>query len=251
MTADTKNKLIAVFGAGPGLGAAVARRFGREGYRVALVARHREPLEDLAKELGNEGVEAVPFTADLSISDKVQELVEQITARMGPIDVVEYAPITGESPFLPAAELTPALLENYVRLYLYSPMEVVNAVLPNMLAQGSGAILVGHGGSSARPAPFRSGIGPIMAATRNYLYSLHGEVADKGVYVGSLAISAVIQGSTGAAAVDEAAIATLGIPAVAPADLAELLWDMTASRDRVEVAWPPPLPDEPLPGARS
>jgi hypothetical protein len=44
-------KSIAVFGAGPGLGQAVARRYAREGYEVTLVARRQEPIDRLAKEL--------------------------------------------------------------------------------------------------------------------------------------------------------------------------------------------------------
>ncbi|WP_069871135.1 SDR family NAD(P)-dependent oxidoreductase [Streptomyces malaysiensis] len=243
MTAEADGKVIALFGAGPGLGAAVAHRFGREGYRVALVARRGETLRVLAEELAGEGVEAVPFPADLSRSEAIPDLVADITARLGPIGAVYYAPTTGESPFLPATEVTPQILAGYVDLYLYSPIAVVNAVLPGMLGRGDGAILVGHGGSAAHPAPFRSGIGPIMSATRNYLYSLHGELAGKGVYVGTVTISAVILGSTGAAAVDTELIAQLGLPTAEPSDLADLLWNMADARDRVEVAWPAPPPE--------
>ena len=52
---QTITKSIAVFGAGPGLGQAVARRYAREGYAVVLVARQQEPLDLLAKELTNAG----------------------------------------------------------------------------------------------------------------------------------------------------------------------------------------------------
>jgi NAD(P)-dependent dehydrogenase (short-subunit alcohol dehydrogenase family) len=51
------SKSIAVFGAGPGLGQAVARRYAREGYAVTLVARRSEPLDRLAKVLWR-----APFT---------------------------------------------------------------------------------------------------------------------------------------------------------------------------------------------
>lgn len=52
------DKVIAVFGAGSGLGMSVARRFGREGYKVALIARGRPALEDKARELGSAGIHA-------------------------------------------------------------------------------------------------------------------------------------------------------------------------------------------------
>ncbi|MGO4427734.1 SDR family NAD(P)-dependent oxidoreductase, partial [Streptomyces sp. MCAF7] len=47
---------IAIIGAGPGLGAAVARRFGREGYGIALISRDQDRLDALAAELGEEGM---------------------------------------------------------------------------------------------------------------------------------------------------------------------------------------------------
>ena len=153
--------------------------------------------------------------------------------------MVNYAPITGDSPFTAATELTPAALARHVALYVYSPIALVNAVLPGMLERGSGAVLIGQGGSAANPAPYLSGVGPAMAATRNYVYSLHGEVADKGVHVGTITISAMIRGSTGATALDEESIKARGIPTVEPAVLADLLRDMTVKRDRVEVTWPP------------
>ena len=49
-------KTIAVFGAGPGLGRGIARRFGREGYQVALVGRRQEALDEIAGELRDDGV---------------------------------------------------------------------------------------------------------------------------------------------------------------------------------------------------
>ena len=57
---------IAVFGAGPGVGQAVARRFAREGYAVTLVGRRQEPLDLLAKELTTAGATAHVITAYLS-----------------------------------------------------------------------------------------------------------------------------------------------------------------------------------------
>ena len=56
---------LAIIGAGPGLGAAVARRFGREGFAVALIARDPVKLEELAADLSADGVTAQGFSADV------------------------------------------------------------------------------------------------------------------------------------------------------------------------------------------
>jgi short-subunit dehydrogenase len=63
------SKSIAVFGAGPGLGQAVARRYAREGYTIVLVARRSEPLDLLARDLIRDGATAHVITADLSNTD--------------------------------------------------------------------------------------------------------------------------------------------------------------------------------------
>src|SRR6185295_6943731 len=100
------SKCIAVFGVGPGLGQAVARRYARAGYSVVLVARRREPLEHLAKELASAGATPYVITADLSDTNAIPALAEQIRATAGNLDAFYYAPTPGGG-FVPAAKLTP------------------------------------------------------------------------------------------------------------------------------------------------
>ncbi|MET9110698.1 SDR family NAD(P)-dependent oxidoreductase [Streptomyces zhihengii] len=176
------SKTLAVFGAGTGLGAATARRFGREGYAVALVARRPERLDALVAELGEDGIEAAAFPADLSEPTAVPALVERIVDRFGRIDVVEYAPIPTTAPMLPATQVTAELLGRLAGLYLHTPVETARAVLPAMIERGDGAFLLGQGASAVLPMPGMSGVGPVMAAARNWILSLHGELAAHGVY---------------------------------------------------------------------
>src|SRR3954449_5253317 len=99
------SRTVVVFGAGTGLGAAVARRFGREGYRVALVARTRSRVDALVASLAGEGIEAAAFTADLAETSEMPAVIRRIRERFGRIDVVEYAPITTDL-FTAASTLT-------------------------------------------------------------------------------------------------------------------------------------------------
>ncbi|MGV2917720.1 SDR family NAD(P)-dependent oxidoreductase [Streptomyces alfalfae] len=230
------SKVIAVFGAGTGLGVSVARRFGREGFRVALVARRKDRLDALVEVLTGEGIEAVAFTADLSRPAEVPALVEAIRDRFGRIDVVEYGPISGDQGFTPAAELDAATLEDLTPLLLFTPVEVVQAVLPEWTERGEGAFLLALGYSAAQPMPHLSGLGPVMAATRNYLYSLNAELADRGIYVGALTIASLIARSEVSAAAQAAFESADGphFPVTDPDDLAEDYWNMYTRRDRVE-----------------
>ncbi|MDJ1132901.1 SDR family NAD(P)-dependent oxidoreductase [Streptomyces iconiensis] len=236
-------KVIAVFGAGTGLGVSVARRFGREGFRVALVARRKDRLDALVEVLAGEGIEAVAFSADLSKPAEVPALVGAIRDRFGRIDVVEYGPISGEQGFTPAAELDAATLQDLSPILLFTPVEVVRAVLPEWTERGEGAFLLAQGYSAAQPMPHLSGLGPVMAATRNYLYSLNAELADSGIYVGALTIASLIARSEVSAAAQAAFESADGpqFPVADPDDLAEDYWNMYTKRDRVEQFHPEPL----------
>src|ERR1700754_3914532 len=115
------SQVIAVFGAGPGLGASVARRFGREGYAVALVARRLEPIEALAQALSVEGIEAAAFSADLADQDSALAAVDAIRGRFGRIDAVYYGPV-GNAAFTPARALSADALRELVELLTLTPI---------------------------------------------------------------------------------------------------------------------------------
>ena len=229
-------KTIAIFGAGPGLGASVARRFAADGFRVALIARNRERLDALVDQLAAEGVEAAGFTADLAAPDEIPALITAIRDRFGHIDVIEYGPIPSIG-FTPAAELKPATIAAGIPLLVLTPLAVVQAVLPEWTRRGDGAFLMTTGATAVHPRPHASGVGPLMAAARNWLYSLNGELAASGIYAGTLSITAFITGSEAerAAAADPRAAA---VPRVDPSELAAAYWDMYTKRDRVEQVYP-------------
>ena len=187
-------KSIAVFGAGPGLGQAVAQRYAQGGYDVVLVARRRQALELLAQGLTGPGVTAHAITGDLADIDAIPALAAQVRARVGDLAGLYFAP-TPEAGFVPAADLTPQSARAFMPLVFYSLVALVREFLPRMLKLGGGAILTAQGASTVQGLPNMSGPGPAQAAQRNYLQSLHAEVADKGVYVGMLYIGALIENS--------------------------------------------------------
>jgi short-subunit dehydrogenase len=231
---------IAVLGAGPGLGRAVARRYAREGYDVVLVAHRRQPLEVLAQELTAAGATAHVITADLADTDAMPELAEQIRAATGELDALYYAP-TPRDGFVPAADLTPQRAHDFMPLAVYSLLALVQQFLPHMVAERSGAILTAQGASALHGPPNMSGPGPAQAAQRNYLQSLHAEMADKGVYVGMLYIAAIIENSAFHAHTVEARNAGAGRdwgPTVDPDHLADLLWNMHSTKGPAETAYP-------------
>jgi short-subunit dehydrogenase len=229
---------IAVFGAGPGLGQAVARRYAREGWDVVLVARRPEPLERLAGELGSGAGTAHVISADLSDTACVPAVAEQVRSRVGHPDALYYAP-TPDGDFVPAAALTAKLARDYLPLTFYTLLDLVAQFLPAMLERGDGAVLTAQGASTLRGLPNMSGPGPAQAAQRNYLQSLHAEVAGRGIYVGMLYIGAVIEHSAFHTWTASGGSSTRDWgPTVDPGYLADLLWNMHAARGPAEAAYP-------------
>lgn len=232
------SKSIAVFGAGPGLGQAIAHRYAREGYEVVLVARRREPLERLAKDLASLGATAHVVSADLADSAAVPALADQIRALVGRLEAFYYAP-TPDADFVAAAELTAQRARDYLPLIFYTLLDLVAQFLPDMLQQGNGAILTAQGAGTLRGLPNLSGPCPAQAAQRNYLQSLQAEVTDKGIYVGMLYVGALIEDSafhtwttqSGGGGRDWG-------PTVSPSHLAGLLWDMHKTRSPAEASYP-------------
>jgi short-subunit dehydrogenase len=234
-------KSIAVFGAGPGLGQAVARRYAQGGYEVVLVARSRQPLELLARELSSAGASAHVIPADLADTGAVPALAQQIRAMVGEPDAIYYAP-TPQGGFVPAASLTPQHARSFMPLVFYTMLALVQEFLPHMLAQGDGAILTAQGGSTVHGLPNLSGPSPAQAAQRNYLQALHAEIAGKGVYVGMLYIGAIIENSAFHAWLQDARAAGTATrewgTTVDPAYLADLLWNMHNAKGEPEARYP-------------
>jgi short-subunit dehydrogenase len=234
------SKSIAVFGAGPGLGQAVAHRYAREGYDLVLVARRREPLERLAKDLASGGGTVHVITADLSDTGATPRLAEQIRAKAGNLDALYYAP-TPDTGFVSAANLTPEHAQNFMPLIFYTMLALVQEFLPHMLEQGDGAILTAQGGSTVQGLPNMGGPSPAQAAQRNHLQALHAEVAEKGVYVGMLYIGAAIKNSAFHTEMEKAKAAgdpVWEMPTVDPEHLADLLLNMHTAKAPAEAIYP-------------
>lgn len=146
---------IAIIGAGPGLGVAVARRFGREGFDVALITRTTDRARTLSAELAGEGLTARGFAADVRDLKALEAALDAATATLGPIEVMQYSPVPQREFMRPVLETTPADLVGPIEFSVYGPVAAVHQVLPGMRALGRGTILFVNGGTAAVPHPDR------------------------------------------------------------------------------------------------
>ncbi|MFF3580422.1 SDR family NAD(P)-dependent oxidoreductase [Streptomyces mirabilis] len=86
---------IAIVGAGPQLGLAIARTFGSQGFDVALISRNRDKLDDLVDTLSAEGITAAAFHADVLDRDALTQALKDAATQFDGIDVLEYSPLGG------------------------------------------------------------------------------------------------------------------------------------------------------------
>jgi short-subunit dehydrogenase len=181
------------------------------------------------------------ITADLEQTDAVSALADRIRARVGDPTALYYGPVPTDPGFVPAVDLTPELLQARMPITMYTLMALVREFLPAMAERGDGAILSAQGAAAVRGRPYMSGWPTVLAAQRNYLQSLAVEVADKGVYVGMLYIGARIVGTPFEADYQRRRAQGEPVPDMAaadPAELADILWDMHAKRNRHETVVP-------------
>ena len=82
------NKVALVTGAGSGIGKTVALALLKDGYRVVLAGRRREPLEQTAKDAGSAGAQALVVPADVSLPDSVQALFARTKEVFGRLDLL-------------------------------------------------------------------------------------------------------------------------------------------------------------------
>ncbi|WP_112134811.1 SDR family NAD(P)-dependent oxidoreductase [Glycomyces dulcitolivorans] len=183
--------VIAIVGAGPGLGYEIARAFGAKGFTVALLARSAEKLDALAAKLEGEGIEAAGFTADITRPETIAAAFTQIKDRFGRIDVLEFSPADATLGAAGVLDVTPENLQPQFDFYL-GAIAAVKQVAPDMITAKDGTILITTGGGSIDPVPFLANINVAAAGLRNWTLNLHNELKAHGVYVAHLAITAWI-----------------------------------------------------------
>lgn len=189
-------KTIVIVGAGPGLGLSLAKKFGENGFRVAVISRNAEKLAMIVSELEQLQIEAQAFEADVTDLGSLQQAIRAAKDAFGPIDVLEFSPYAGWATFTSVLETTPQSTLEQISGYLLPAILSVNEVLPDMMDSRSGAILFTTGISAMYPLPFVGNGGIVMSGIRNYAANLHNVLKDKGVYVGHLSIGTAIAAGT-------------------------------------------------------
>ncbi|HXM30549.1 MAG TPA: SDR family NAD(P)-dependent oxidoreductase, partial [Xanthobacteraceae bacterium] len=136
--AESHKQTAVVVGVGAGLGAALARRFA-SAYTVALVARGKEKLEEFAAEIRAAGGRVLAIPADVSKAGEIEAAFARVREQTGEVDMLLYN--AAMRPYGRLMETKPSTFENTWRVGAFGAFLCSQAVVPGMLARGSGVIL--------------------------------------------------------------------------------------------------------------
>ena len=187
------NPVIVVVGAGPGLGASVARRFGREGYDVALLSRDEDQLTQLGTAMQAEGITTGWTAVDATDDAALRGAVTRFAGHAGHLDVLHFNPsaFRHEDPLT----LSPDALLADVRLGVGALLTAVQAARPFMPA---GARITATGSMAAdQPWNEAASLGVQKAGLRNLVRSIDTTLKPAGIRAVSVTVNGTLSRGTG------------------------------------------------------
>lgn len=215
-------KTLILVGAGKGLGNAVAREFAAHDFRVVLIARSEEHLNEYADEFRKEGIEVYTKTADALHPETMTHAIDAAVAELGTPDALVYnvgiTELDGDRP------ITSELLMQRYQVDAASAWHCAMLVATEQFAEKKGAILFTGGGFAKTFQPILA-LKPLCidkAALNAMNIVLHYDLEPKGIFVGSVLVSGVI---------------APGDERYDPALIAKQYWKMYEERKDFEVAY--------------
>jgi NAD(P)-dependent dehydrogenase (short-subunit alcohol dehydrogenase family) len=188
------NNVIYIVGMGPGISAAVARRFGREGYAIGAVARDAGKLEEQLTQLRGMGLRVAGAAGNAGEVESLRAALARLRTELGEADVLVYnaAGVT----YQPMAEVPPEQFAADLGISLTGAFTAAQFVLPAMRSRRSGTLLFTGGGFAFEPMPAMASLGVGKAGLRNLAFSLYADLKDKGVHAATVTICGTVAPGT-------------------------------------------------------
>lgn len=183
---------IVIIGAGTGLSRSVAKRFGREGFSVSLVARSEEKLKQEVKLLQEQNIPADYIVADVGDESALLKVLKPLKQKGAHPDVILF------NAFINAAggfeEEDWAHLKVEMDVNVGAAFNTLKEMLPVYVEADKGCLFFTGGGFGITPAPDYLGVSIGKAALRNLVQAAAQQVKDTGVHVATLTVMGFIGG---------------------------------------------------------
>lgn len=181
--------VAAVLGVGPGLGAALARRFAK-GYAVAINARRAAYLSSLAADIRADGGQVLEVPADIGDQAQVEAAFKTIRDQLGRPEVLLYN--AGSGSWGTITEVTPEQYETTWRVNAYGAFLSAREVAPDMIAKGRGTMLFTGATAGVKAGARSLAFGPAKFALRGLVQSMARDLGPKGIHVAWVNVDGVI-----------------------------------------------------------
>jgi NAD(P)-dependent dehydrogenase (short-subunit alcohol dehydrogenase family) len=183
-------RAAAVLGAGPGLGASVARRFAREGFAVALMARREESVADVRQEIEDGGGTALAVPADATDPKSVASAFERVRDELGDPEVFVYN--AGAFQMGGVLEISPEKFDECFKANCAGAFYAARQILPAMVGAGRGTVIFTGATASLRGSARFSALAVGKFGLRALAQSMAREFGPQGVHVAHVVIDGQI-----------------------------------------------------------
>ena len=196
-------RVCLVVGAGPGVGAAVARAFAREGLTVCVTrrARNLDELESLAASIRADGGKAHAFGVDAREEAEMIALVDRIEAEIGPLEVVVFN--IGANVWFPIVETTTRVYTKVWEMAGLAGFIAGREAARVMTPRGRGTILFTGATASTRGRDGFSAFAGAKHALRALAQSMARELGPKGIHVAHIICDGSIDGAFSRSRMDD------------------------------------------------
>jgi len=184
------DRVAAVLGVGPGLGASVARRFAGEGFGVALMARREESVAGVREEIEGGGGTALTVSADATDPDSVAAAFKRVRGELGGPEVFVYN--AGAFQMGGILDLSPEQFDECFRANCAGAFYAAQQVLPAMVEAGHGTILLTGATASLRGSARFSALAVGKFGLRALAQSMAREFGPQGIHVSHVIVDGQI-----------------------------------------------------------
>jgi len=191
-----KRPVVAVLGAGTGIGEAVARKFVSEGYTVALIARTEDKLKQMKEGIWNTygANTAEYYITDLRDEKQVIQTFEDIKSQLGSVEVMIYNAgarrVNGRTILNTGSDE----FESFTKINLFGPFYATKCVLPDMVAKKKGTIIYTGATGSVRGSQNLSSFSPGKFGLRSLAQIVTREHQQDGIHAAHIIVDAPVDG---------------------------------------------------------
>jgi len=180
------DKICVVTGVGEATGASIVKRFARDGFSVAMIARNEKRLQRLESEIENSRA----FPCDLGDEIELKRCIANIKSDMGSPEILIHNAVSAS--FDHFLEGDPSSLEKNFKVNTMALLHLARELAPAMIDAGTGTIIVTGNTAALRGIPTYALFAPTKAAQRILAQSLARDLGPKGIHVAYVIIDAAI-----------------------------------------------------------